>query len=241
MEGCAMQGAAAWSATAMRRSDRSRPGSARSRCAGRGRGGQAHPFHLGGAAAGLPAAHQEHRGVIVLAVSEGDLHARSRRRSPSGWGRTSPAFRRRRSAARWRPGRTSFSAGGARDLSAKRYLDVWADGVCFAPRREHDRQCILVLARPRSPPAGEPRAASPGAGLQTSGRSGRQSSSRGSDHCSSRTVMSRRTARTTGAEMAFFTRSPHQSRLYVADPSEGEAGWIGDVLPKGGEDRKRRR
>ena len=33
----------------------------------------------------------------------------------------------------------------ARDLSAKRYLYVWADGVYFAPRLEHDRQCILVL------------------------------------------------------------------------------------------------
>jgi transposase-like protein len=32
-----------------------------------------------------------------------------------------------------------------RDLSAKRYLYVWADGVYFAPRLEHDRQCVLVL------------------------------------------------------------------------------------------------
>ena len=32
-----------------------------------------------------------------------------------------------------------------RDLSAKRYVYVWADGVHFAPRLEHDRQCILVL------------------------------------------------------------------------------------------------
>jgi transposase-like protein len=32
-----------------------------------------------------------------------------------------------------------------RDLSAKRYVYVWADGVYFAPRLEHDRQCILVL------------------------------------------------------------------------------------------------
>jgi putative transposase len=32
-----------------------------------------------------------------------------------------------------------------RDLSTKRYLYVWADGVYFAPRLEHDRQCILVL------------------------------------------------------------------------------------------------
>jgi transposase-like protein len=32
-----------------------------------------------------------------------------------------------------------------RDLSAKRYVYLWADGVHFTPRLEHDRQCILVL------------------------------------------------------------------------------------------------
>ncbi len=32
-----------------------------------------------------------------------------------------------------------------RDLSGRRYVYVWADGVYFAPRLEHDRQCILVL------------------------------------------------------------------------------------------------
>jgi transposase-like protein len=32
-----------------------------------------------------------------------------------------------------------------RDLSARRYVYLWADGVYFSPRLEHDRQCILVL------------------------------------------------------------------------------------------------
>jgi putative transposase len=32
-----------------------------------------------------------------------------------------------------------------RNLSARRYVYLWADGVYFAPRLEHDRQCILVL------------------------------------------------------------------------------------------------
>jgi putative transposase len=32
-----------------------------------------------------------------------------------------------------------------RDLRTKRYLYVWADGVYFAPRLEHERQCVLVL------------------------------------------------------------------------------------------------
>jgi len=32
-----------------------------------------------------------------------------------------------------------------RDLSARRYVYLWADGVYFSPRLEHDRQCILVV------------------------------------------------------------------------------------------------
>ncbi len=32
-----------------------------------------------------------------------------------------------------------------RDLSARRYVYFWADGVYFSPRLDHDRQCILVI------------------------------------------------------------------------------------------------
>jgi transposase-like protein len=32
-----------------------------------------------------------------------------------------------------------------RDLRARRYVYVWADGVYFTPRLDHERQCILVL------------------------------------------------------------------------------------------------
>ncbi len=32
-----------------------------------------------------------------------------------------------------------------RDLSAKRYVYFWADGVYFQPRLEHDAQCLLVI------------------------------------------------------------------------------------------------
>jgi putative transposase len=32
-----------------------------------------------------------------------------------------------------------------RDLSSRRYVYLWADGVYFAPRLEHERQCMLVL------------------------------------------------------------------------------------------------
>ena len=32
-----------------------------------------------------------------------------------------------------------------RDLSARRYVYFWADGIYFQPRMEHDKQCILVI------------------------------------------------------------------------------------------------
>ena len=32
-----------------------------------------------------------------------------------------------------------------RDLSAKRYLYFWADGIYFRPRLDHDKQCLLVI------------------------------------------------------------------------------------------------
>jgi putative transposase len=32
-----------------------------------------------------------------------------------------------------------------RDLTTRRYVYVWADGVYFTPRLDHDRRCILVL------------------------------------------------------------------------------------------------
>ena len=38
-----------------------------------------------------------------------------------------------------------MSAGRERDLSARRYVYIWADGVYFIPRLEHERQCMLVL------------------------------------------------------------------------------------------------
>ncbi len=32
-----------------------------------------------------------------------------------------------------------------RDISARRYVYFWADGIYFQPRMEHDKQCILVI------------------------------------------------------------------------------------------------
>ena len=38
-----------------------------------------------------------------------------------------------------------YVAWQKRDLSAKRYVYFWADGVYFSPRMEHDKQCVLVI------------------------------------------------------------------------------------------------
>ncbi len=38
-----------------------------------------------------------------------------------------------------------YEAWQKRDLSARRYIYFWADGVYFSPRMEHDKQCVLVI------------------------------------------------------------------------------------------------
>ena len=38
-----------------------------------------------------------------------------------------------------------YEAWRKRDLSARRYVYFWADGVYFSPRMEHDKQCFLVI------------------------------------------------------------------------------------------------
>lgn len=38
-----------------------------------------------------------------------------------------------------------FQTWSKRDLSGKRYVYIWADGVCFTPRLDGDRQCMLVI------------------------------------------------------------------------------------------------
>lgn len=38
-----------------------------------------------------------------------------------------------------------FEAWQRRDLSARRYVYFWADGVYFSPRLDHDKQCVLVI------------------------------------------------------------------------------------------------
>ena len=38
-----------------------------------------------------------------------------------------------------------YEAWRKRDLTGKRYVYMWADGVCFTPRLNGDRQCMLVV------------------------------------------------------------------------------------------------
>ena len=38
-----------------------------------------------------------------------------------------------------------YEAWQQRDLSARRYVYFWANGVYFSPRMEHDKQCVLVI------------------------------------------------------------------------------------------------
>ena len=38
-----------------------------------------------------------------------------------------------------------YEAWQKRDLSARRYVYFWADGVYFSPRMDHDKQCVLVI------------------------------------------------------------------------------------------------
>ena len=47
-------------------------------------------------------------------------------------------------SARCRPGSARLP-WTRRDLAAKRYVYVWADGIYFQPRLDHDKQCLLVI------------------------------------------------------------------------------------------------
>ena len=38
-----------------------------------------------------------------------------------------------------------YEAWQKRDLSARRYVYFWADGIYFSPRMDHDKQCLLVI------------------------------------------------------------------------------------------------
>ena len=64
--------------------------------------------------------------TALLGPDAPGLSATTMRRLTEGW---------QEEHARWQK----------RDLSARRYVYLWADGVYFTPRLEHERQCLLVL------------------------------------------------------------------------------------------------
>ena len=70
--------------------------------------------------------------------------ATSRKPSPPSWARTrqlSPAVIWRLTA-KWQ---ADYDAWQTRDLSARRYVYVWADGVYLQARMEEAAECMLVL------------------------------------------------------------------------------------------------
>ena len=49
-------------------------------------------------------------------------------------------------SARWKSvWQDEYEVWSKRDLSARRYVYFWADGVYFSPRMDHDKQCVLVI------------------------------------------------------------------------------------------------
>ena len=87
---------------------------------------------------------EERRRVAALALPEGRLHGPVR-------GGADGAARPRCTRAfglDGTPPRRHLAAGArplARHLSTRRYVYLWADGIYFTPRLDHDRQCMLVL------------------------------------------------------------------------------------------------
>jgi putative transposase len=79
--------------------------------------------------------------LYLKGVSTGQFaEASSALLGPEAPGRSAATVRRLTEAwqeehARWQ----------RRDLSARRYAYLWADGIYFTPRLDHERQCLLVL------------------------------------------------------------------------------------------------
>ena len=105
---------------------------------------RAHSLHVRDLAS-LSQASQVGRGAVALAVPQGHLVGRLRRsaRGPVGSrsDRLSSTTISRLKAA-WAD---DYERWTRRDLSAKRYVDFWADGVYFQPRLDHAKQCLLVI------------------------------------------------------------------------------------------------
>src|SRR4051794_34595307 len=140
-----IRAAGVWCATGTPRSGPSRPASARSRSADRGGDGSG-PVRFSSAV--LPPYLRRARNIEELlpwlylkGVSTGRFaEALAALLGPDAPGLSAATVRRLTEAwqeehARWQK----------RDLSARRYVYLWADGVHFTPRLDHERQCLLVL------------------------------------------------------------------------------------------------
>ena len=127
--------------------DRDRPGErAPTPCAGPG--GRRHPLHVGDPAA-LSAPRQEpgrpFARLYLKGISTGDFgEALAALLGSSAPGLSASTITRLKEvwgveAERWQ----------RRDLTAKRYVYFWVDGIYFSARMEEEKQCILVIVRTR--------------------------------------------------------------------------------------------
>ena len=143
-------GASASCGTATARSGLSRPGSARSRCSGSScaieprERRRAHPFYLGDPAAVVRRTRSLDALLPILylrGVSMGDfqeaLVALLGKDAPN----LSPSVIARL-RGEWE---ADYARWQRRDLSARRYVYIWADGVYLQARMEPQAECMLVL------------------------------------------------------------------------------------------------
>jgi len=75
---------------------------------------------------GISTGQFEEASAVLLGPDAPGLSAATVRRLVADW---------QEEAERWQ----------RRDLGARRYVHLWADGVCFTPRLEQERPCVLVL------------------------------------------------------------------------------------------------
>ena len=104
----------------------------------------AHPFHLVDPAA-LSSPRQVGGGIAAMAllegISTGDFgEALAALLGPDAPGLAASTIGRLK-AVWW----DEYEVWRRRDLSARRYVYFWADGVYFSPRMDRDKQCVLVI------------------------------------------------------------------------------------------------
>ena len=130
---------------------RCKPGSARSRCATPGSATARGTAKAGGSASPrpiLPPYLRRARSIEELlpwlylkGISTGDFaEALEALPGPDAPGLSASTITRLKAA--WAEDHERWNR---RDLSARRYVCFWADGIYFKPRLDHDKQCLLVI------------------------------------------------------------------------------------------------